>query len=94
MIADTITSRIRMVSGRGIEALARVDAVCEVVHPDAEQVLAVAGWQIVAAEELKGDVVFGGAKGRGHAGAVAGCGEDGGSVFRDGIGGWYARSVG
>ena len=63
MIANTITRRIRIIPGRIIEALARIDAVCKIVHPDAEQVVAIAGWQIVAAEELEHDVVFGGAKG-------------------------------
>ena len=33
--------------------------------------------QIIAAEELEGDVVFGGAEGGGQAGAVAGWGEGG-----------------
>lgn len=94
MIADSGTGRIRVVSGRIMEALARVDAVCEPVYPDAEQVVAVACWQIIAAVELERDVVFGGTEGRGHAGAVAGWGKDGGSVGAGGIGGWRAGSVG
>ena len=77
MITDTVTGRIRMVSGRIVEALARIDAVCEAIHPDAEQVVAVAGGQIVAAVELERGVVFGGAEGGGHAGAVAERGEGG-----------------
>ena len=72
MMVDTITRRIRITPGRIIEALARMDAICETVHPDAEQVVAVAGWQMIAAEELERDVVVGGTKGRGHVDAVAG----------------------
>ena len=77
MITDTVTGRIGMVSGRIVEALARIDAVGEAINPDAEQVVAVAGGQIVAAVELEGGVVFGGAEGGRHAGAVAERGEGG-----------------
>lgn len=63
MIADSITGCIRMVSGRIVEALARVNAVCEPIHPDAEQVVAVACGQIIAAVELECDVVFYGTEG-------------------------------
>ena len=89
MITDTATGRVRVVSGRIVEALARVDAVCEPIHPDAEQIVSVAGGQIVAAVEIEREVVFSGAKGGRHAGAVAEWGEGGGSV-----GVWVAGSVG
>ena len=88
VITDAVTGRIRMVSGRIVEALARVDAVCEPIHPDAEQVVAVAGGQVVAAVELECDVVFGGAERGRDAGAIADWGEDGGSV-----GVWVATSI-
>lgn len=93
MIADSRTGCIRMVSGWIVEALARVDAVCEPVHPDAEQVVAVACGQIITAVELECDVVFCGTEGRGHAGAVAGWAKGGGRVGAAVIGSWCSGTV-